>query len=112
MKITLDIPKEFERHFNNDRFKDSLKRIMTDVTDEIESDFSISGKYEIELCEMLIKAFAEAEPIMCAKWIDRYFGDRCGNCGYEISRTSSQYRCDYCPKCGKKMDGVIKKVVM
>ena len=61
MKITIDIPKEFEKHFNNDRFKDSLKRIITDVTDEIESDFSICGKYEIELCEMLIKAFEDAE---------------------------------------------------
>lgn len=57
MKITIDIPQEFEKQFDNDRFKDSLKRIITDVTDEIESDFSISGKYEIELCEMLIKAF-------------------------------------------------------
>lgn len=61
MKVTIDIPKEFEEHFSNDRFKDSLERIITDVTDEIESDFSISGKYEIELCEMLIKAFENAE---------------------------------------------------
>ena len=57
MKVTIDIPQEFEGQFNSDRFRDSLKRIITDVTDEIESDFSISGKYEIELCEMLIEAF-------------------------------------------------------
>lgn len=61
MKVTIDIPKEFEKHFNYDRFRDSLKHIITDVTDEIESDFSICGKYEIELCEMLIKAFENAE---------------------------------------------------
>lgn len=60
MKITIDIPEEFENHFNNDRFVDSLRRIWTDVWDEIESDFAISGKYEIELCEMLIEAFKNA----------------------------------------------------
>ena len=108
MKLMIDIPKEFEQYFNEDKFEDSLKRIMTGVNCQIIKELSISGNYEIEFCEMLIEAFAEAEPIICAKWIDRYFGDRCGNCGYEISRTSSQYRCDYCPKCGKKMDGVIK----
>lgn len=61
MKVTIDIPQKFEQHFNKDRFEDSLKRIITDVTDEIESDFSISGKYEIELCEMLIEALKNAE---------------------------------------------------
>lgn len=45
MKIIIDIPEEFENHFDNDRFEDSFKRIITDVTDEI------------EFCEMLIEAF-------------------------------------------------------
>lgn len=56
MKIAIDIPKEFERHFNNDRFKDSIERLKGDA-----GTFCLAGKYEIELCEMLIKAFENAE---------------------------------------------------
>ena len=56
MKITIDIPKEFEKHFDNDRFKDSLERLKADA-----GTFCMAGKYEIELCEMLIKAFEDAE---------------------------------------------------
>lgn len=106
MKVTIDIPAEYEKHFKNDQFKDSLERIKTDCTEM--DDTALTWNYDLEVLEMLIDAFQNAEPLICAKWIDRYFGDRCGNCGYEISRTSSQYRCDYCPKCGRKMNGVIK----
>ena len=31
MKIEIEIPKEFEEHFNNDKFKDSFERIMADI---------------------------------------------------------------------------------
>lgn len=34
MKIIIDIPQEFEKHFDNDRFKDSLERIKADLNDE------------------------------------------------------------------------------
>lgn len=56
MKITIDIPKEFELHFNNNRFKDSLERLKGDA-----GTFCLAGKYEIELCEMLIEAFENAK---------------------------------------------------
>ena len=52
MKIIIDIPEEFEKHFDNDRFEDSLKRLKSDA-----GTFCMAGKYEIELCEMLIEAF-------------------------------------------------------
>lgn len=55
MRVTIDIPKEFEKHFNNDRFEDSLKRLKADAGE------CMAGLYEIELCEMLIEAFKEAE---------------------------------------------------
>lgn len=65
MKIILDIPKDFEKHFNNDRFKDSLKRIEADVHDCINETAqnvpAISGNYELELVDMLIEAFKNAE---------------------------------------------------
>lgn len=55
MKITIDIPKEFEKHFSEDRFKDSLERLKADAGE------CFAGLYEIETCEMLIKAFEKAE---------------------------------------------------
>ena len=54
MKITLTIPKEFEDHFNADRFKDSLNRLSADAN-------LLAGLYEKELAQMLIEAFAQAE---------------------------------------------------
>lgn len=57
MKVIIDIPKEFEKHFNNDRFEDSLKRLKADAGE------CMAGLYEIELCEMLIEAFKEAAVI-------------------------------------------------
>ena len=61
MKILIDIPKEFEHHFNNDKFKDSLCRITQDVISSVYSEDSISGNYEIELLEILTSAFEKAE---------------------------------------------------
>ena len=31
MRIEIEIPKEFEKHFTEDKFKDSLERIMADI---------------------------------------------------------------------------------
>lgn len=63
MKITLDIPKEFEQHFNEDKFKDSLLRLKADTNYGLEHDETISGIYEIELLDMLVVAFEKAESI-------------------------------------------------
>lgn len=59
MKITLDIPKEFEQHFNLDRFKDSLSRIKCDTRYCFRD--GLSGEYEIELLDMLVEAFEKAK---------------------------------------------------
>lgn len=110
MKVTIDIPQEFEGQFNSDRFKDSLKRIITDVTDEIESDFSISGKYEIELCEMLIEALKKAKLVKCGRWIKTNDDTkkRCSEC--DVICLIAQYphgEANFCPNCGalNEMDG-------
>lgn len=66
MKITIDIPQVFEKHFNDDRFKDSLERIECDVRDCINEDHTIptvSGLWELELIDMLIEAFKAAKVI-------------------------------------------------
>ena len=61
MMLAIEIPKEFEKHFNQDKFKDSLERIMADI--EHQSDIGVtlmSGNYEYETIEMLEKAFKSA----------------------------------------------------
>lgn len=59
MKIVLDIPKEFEKHFNNDKFKDSLERIKYDVN-SLKQD-ALSWRYDVEVIDMLMAAFEKAE---------------------------------------------------
>lgn len=54
MKVQIEIPSEFVEHFNMDRFKDSLQRLMAD-------SHCLSGRYDKELAEMLIGAFGQAK---------------------------------------------------
>ena len=58
MKLLIEIPKEFEEHFNTDRFKDSLERVRTDIQYH---ENPLSGLYERELIEMLQNAMTKAE---------------------------------------------------
>ena len=54
MNIILNIPKEFEEHYNKDRFKDSLSRVAFDIRSY--NYEGLAGNYDIEALEMLIKA--------------------------------------------------------
>ena len=56
MKIEIEIPKEFEEHFKQDKFKDSLERIMADLKNSL-----CTGRYEYETIEMLGKAFENSK---------------------------------------------------
>lgn len=56
MRIIIDIPKEFEEHFKQDRFKDALNRLSIDA-------HLLAGNYEQETATMLIKAFDESIPM-------------------------------------------------
>ena len=60
MKLLIDIPKEFEQHFEADRFSDSLQRLSVDA-------HFLAGLYEQETCWMLIEAFKNAIPILSPK---------------------------------------------
>jgi hypothetical protein len=53
MIIEIEIPKEFEEHFNDDRFEDSLYRLYVDAN-------CAAGNYEKETVIMLIEAFKNA----------------------------------------------------
>ena len=56
MKIEIEIPKEFEEHFNQDKFKDSFERIIADLKNSL-----CTGRYEYETIEMLEKAFENSK---------------------------------------------------
>lgn len=52
MKITIDIPREYERDFSAGKFKDFFSRVIADI------DFKgICGNYEKEIAEMFLEAF-------------------------------------------------------
>lgn len=56
MKILLTIPDEYRSHFEADSFANSLMRLKIDA-----GTFCLAGRYEQELCDMLIVAFADAD---------------------------------------------------
>ena len=56
MRIEIEIPKEFEEHFKQDKFKDSLERIMADLKNSL-----CASNYEHETIEMLEKALENSE---------------------------------------------------
>ena len=56
MKIVMDVPKEFEKDFSADRFKEFFERVCADMTGN-----GCCGRYERETAEMLKNAFQKAE---------------------------------------------------
>lgn len=55
MKLTIDIPREYERDFIAEKFKDFFLRVITDM------DYSgLCGFYEKEIAEMFLEAFDKA----------------------------------------------------
>ena len=64
MKLVIKIPEAFEEHFRQDRFKDSLERILEDS----KRSAIVSGRYEFETIEMLIKAFENSTTLI--EWLE------------------------------------------
>lgn len=64
MQIVINIPKEFEEHFNSDKFEDSLQRVRFDIHKAFVGNKDIlSGNYEIETLDMLTEAFLNGTPL-------------------------------------------------
>ena len=62
MKIEIEIPKAFEEHFKQDKFKDSFEKIMVDIWNLLENKNCLcAGNYEYETIEMLEKAFENSK---------------------------------------------------
>ena len=55
MKITIDIPREYERDFIADKFKDFFSRVIADINYD-----GMCGNYEKEIAEMFLEAFDKA----------------------------------------------------
>ena len=63
-EIVINIPKEFENHFNSDKFEDSLQRLRFDIYKAIIAKKDVlSGNYEIETLDMLTEAFLKGTPL-------------------------------------------------
>lgn len=61
MKIVIEIPKEFERDYNKDKFNEFFERLKADFPNYLDSNVvSMSGNYEKETLQMLEKAFKES----------------------------------------------------
>ncbi len=60
MKIVIELQEAFSGHYAEDKFEDSLQRIRSDVHylyEEGDEGDSLSGNYELELLDELLRAF-------------------------------------------------------
>ena len=55
MKLTIDIPREYERDFIADKFKDFFSRVIADINCD-----GMCGFYEKEIAEMFLEVFDKA----------------------------------------------------
>lgn len=58
MKLTINIPREYESDFIGDEFKDFFSRIIANINCN-----GMCGNYEKEITEMFIKAFDNTEDV-------------------------------------------------
>ena len=64
MKIEINIPKEFERHFNQDKFENSLERISAGIKHSLENGNYVYGtKYEYETIKMLEEVLKNSKSV-------------------------------------------------
>ena len=88
MKITIDIPQEFEEHYKKDRFRDSLLRLKCDA-------HLLAGSYEQEVADMLVKAFENTPTAKRIRKGGVFLYYVCSECGDIVL---DDYI--YCSKCG------------
>lgn len=62
MYLMIEIPEEFEKDFNNDKFKECFERLLADTKDRFkEHNILLAGNYEIETLKMFIESFENAD---------------------------------------------------
>lgn len=62
MKVIIEIPDNFVKHFISDQFQDSLIRVQKDVEFDIKNPHvgTISAMYDVEVVDMLRKALLDS----------------------------------------------------
>ena len=69
MQLLIELTKEFEEHFDFDKFQDSFMRICGDINEICKShsedgpSLGLSGNYEKELVDVLKPAFLNAKKV-------------------------------------------------
>ena len=106
MKIEIDIPKEFEEHFKQDKFKNSLERIMAGIKHSLEDGNYVYGtKYEYETIEMLGKAFEDSKSAYNVdKVVEELYEER------TKILLSNDYECEIINYCLDNFDNAIEIV--
>ena len=85
MRIEIEIPKEFEKHFKQDKFKDGFDRFLREYNSEllrVANQVDISYEYD-DVCEWKKLPFS---------WF--------AGCD---DRKVEYKQGDYCPRCGKRI---------
>jgi len=108
MKLLIDIPEEFEQHFQADRFEDGLLRLSADA-------HLLAGLYEQETALMLCEAFATAIPAAdvvevvrcreCENWDTDWVPSHAGEGQYFCPILGQVTDTDFYCGCGKRKDG-------
>ena len=106
MRIEIEIPKEFEEHFKQDKFKNSLERIMVDIWHSLEiGNCLCAGNYEYETIEMLAEALENSRQAYDVdKVIEELYEERT-----EIL-LSNDYECEIINYCIDNFDKAIEIV--
>ena len=125
MKIVLNIPKQYEKYFNKDKFKENLEYIKEDV-ENLDVQESKCWLIDIDVLKMLIKSLGESESIcdtcsyrggICnvkpernGYWIEHDYEKTYDRVDYELPYECSEcghrqgiWTHRYCPGCGAKM---------
>lgn len=83
MKILIDIPKAFEVDYNSNRFAEFFQRCLADMG-------TCCGNFELEIAEMMEKAFAESrlyDPDKVVEQLEEYLFEKyCVEGDAEIDR--------------------------
>ena len=93
MKLVIDIPKAFVIHYKQDKFRDSLERVLQDIKSyRHDHTFTLSGLYEEETIEMLIEALSNSKikKEMCVQAYNHGYCD-----GVEYAEQNSPIRPNY-----------------
>lgn len=61
MKLIIEIPENFDKHFIADQFQDSLIRVQKDVEFDVNNSkvCTLSAMYDVEVIDMLRKALLD-----------------------------------------------------